>query len=156
MTGLRQVETRLGEERGRFEALDEEFRQFRTEKEVSVQNERQTVSLLVSEKASLITELQRLEGLELSEFAACFSFYGYVNDLGALFVAEAQGTEEALREEQAKVQNLDAQVHELEKKTQEASKRAQLSETKEKELSERCRDQVWFSSSLIWNLFQST
>lgn len=64
---LRDAETRLEEERNRFVTLEKEFQKFRVEKGALLQNEKQTVGLLVSEKASLISELQRLERIEFGE-----------------------------------------------------------------------------------------
>jgi multidrug resistance efflux pump len=54
----------LKEQRAHFQTLREQLDQLEAEKEVSLQNERQTISLLVSEKSSLTAELERLEGVE--------------------------------------------------------------------------------------------
>ncbi|TFK77515.1 hypothetical protein BDN72DRAFT_47354 [Pluteus cervinus] len=116
---LHEAEARLVEERDKFNSLSKQFQESRVEKEGLIQNERQTVALLVSEKASLITELQRLEKLE----------------------SEAQATAQVLNAERLKVQGLEAHFRGLEVDAQETSKRAQLSETQVKELTERCRDQ---------------
>lgn len=116
---LRDAETRLEEERNRFVTLEKEFQKFRVEKGALLQNEKQTVGLLVSEKASLISELQRLERIEF----------------------EVQGTTAALEKGHIQVQTLEARVQALDLESAEATKRAQHAETMAKELAERHRDQ---------------
>ncbi len=63
-TGLRETEVTLGEERKRSQQLSQDVQQLQIERETFLRNEQQTISLLVSEKASLASELERLEGLE--------------------------------------------------------------------------------------------
>ncbi|KAK0466295.1 uncharacterized protein EV420DRAFT_1617576 [Desarmillaria tabescens] len=64
LTELRETEAILGEERERSQQLSQDLQQLQAEREAFMRNEQQTISLLVSEKASLASELQRLEGLE--------------------------------------------------------------------------------------------
>lgn len=61
------TEILLEKETARADLLDERFRQLRTDAEISLQNERQTISLLVSEKASLLSDLQQLDDAQSSE-----------------------------------------------------------------------------------------
>lgn len=67
MLEVLQVEALLEEQRTQSEALKEELERLEIEKESQLQNEQQTISLLVSEKSSLAAELQRLEGAESSK-----------------------------------------------------------------------------------------
>lgn len=61
---MQQTEALLHEQRVHSKTLAEQLQQLEVEKETLLQNERQTVSLLVSEKSSLTVELERLEGVE--------------------------------------------------------------------------------------------
>lgn len=53
-----------------MEKLREDYRALKEETDTALQNERQTVSLLVAEKAHLASELQRLDGFESSMCAS--------------------------------------------------------------------------------------
>lgn len=64
MVELQQTEVLLEEQRACSTTLTDQLQQLQAEKTTSLQNERQTISLLVSEKSSLAAELERLEGLE--------------------------------------------------------------------------------------------
>lgn len=61
------TEILLEQETARADLLDEQFRQLQTDAEISLQNERQTISLLVSEKASLLSDLQQLDDAQSSK-----------------------------------------------------------------------------------------
>lgn len=61
------TEILLEKETARADLLDERFQQLQTDAEISLQNERQTISLLVSEKASLLSDLQRLDNAQSSK-----------------------------------------------------------------------------------------
>lgn len=61
---VQQLETVLDETRVHSKTVAEQLERLQVEKETSLQNERQTISLLVSEKSSLTAELERLEGVE--------------------------------------------------------------------------------------------
>lgn len=63
---MAETEGLLEAERRRYNELEGAFQHSQLEQDSQLQNERQTISLLVSEKTSLATELQRLEGLEAS------------------------------------------------------------------------------------------
>lgn len=64
---VQQVEALLEEQRNQSKDLKEELERLEVEKDAQLQNEQQTISLLVSEKSSLAAELQRLEGVESSK-----------------------------------------------------------------------------------------
>jgi hypothetical protein len=64
MKEVQQTEIILEESRAHSRSLAEQLQQLEVEKETLLQNERQTISLLVSEKSSLSAELERLEGIE--------------------------------------------------------------------------------------------
>ncbi|KAF8665466.1 hypothetical protein AX16_000484 [Volvariella volvacea WC 439] len=116
---LEELEAQIESGKTEYRSLEEESQNRLSEIGSLLQNERKTVSLLVSEKASIIAELQRLEGVE----------------------QRAQVAGDSLKNEQLRVAELETRVHELESEARSASQRAQLSETRERELSERCRDQ---------------
>jgi hypothetical protein len=61
------VEAVLEAERSQFQQSTAQYKQERHRLELSLDNERQTVSLLVSEKSSLGAELHRLGDAESSE-----------------------------------------------------------------------------------------
>ena len=64
MIEVQQTEALFQEQRVHLKTLTEQLQQLEFEKETLLRNERQTVSLLVSEKSSLTAELERLEGIE--------------------------------------------------------------------------------------------
>lgn len=139
-SGTQKAETLLGEERGRSKELEQRVQQVQNEKETLLQNERQTISLLVSEKASLSTELERLEGLE----ASTHSYDEHALHSHLMHTSEAQITGAQLEEERIKSQSLDEHVRKLQTSAEEASKQLQQSQSKEKDLSERCREQAGY------------
>ncbi|KAF8915120.1 hypothetical protein CPB85DRAFT_455823 [Mucidula mucida] len=61
---VRHTEALLREEHNRLQALQGDVQKLHEEMETMRRNEQQTVSLLVSEKVSLTSNLERLEGLE--------------------------------------------------------------------------------------------
>ena len=60
----RTTEALFKEERKRLEKLLEELETFKQDSEIALQNERQTVSILVNEKTHLSAELQKREQYE--------------------------------------------------------------------------------------------
>ncbi|KAI6112489.1 hypothetical protein EDD16DRAFT_1693881 [Pisolithus croceorrhizus] len=83
------------------------------------QSRQQTIALLVSEKASLTSSLQRMEVIE----------------------TELQEKEKLLHAEQAKTQALSERVHDLEVSSARKHDELQQALQKEKELTEKCHDQ---------------
>ncbi|KAK7058632.1 hypothetical protein VNI00_002268 [Paramarasmius palmivorus] len=116
---LQSTRSQLQEEQSRSTQLEAELEQVRIDKENSIRNEKQTISLLVSEKATLTAELERLGDVD----------------------SRAQKIEEEFTEEQAKVRDLEQQVASLRAEVQETSNRSQQLQAKEKELSEKSREQ---------------
>ncbi|KAJ7150290.1 hypothetical protein C8R46DRAFT_500482 [Mycena filopes] len=115
----RETEAQLNESRAAARAWEERVQQLQSENETLQHNQQQTISLLVSEKASLASELERLEGVENS----------------------ARTTEALLEEERRAAKDLDEHVKRLRADAGEATVRIQQSESKEKELAEKCREQ---------------
>ncbi|KJA28608.1 hypothetical protein HYPSUDRAFT_197438 [Hypholoma sublateritium FD-334 SS-4] len=113
-----QAKAALDAEKTRVETLREEFQTLKEETDTALQNERQTVSLLVAEKAHLASELQRLDGFESK-----------VRELGDLLEAE-----------RSKSESLDAQVLRLQAQVNSGVGRAERAEAKEKELAERHKE----------------
>ncbi|KAF8841944.1 hypothetical protein BDN67DRAFT_471024 [Paxillus ammoniavirescens] len=113
------VERELSEARGLIDAMrgkaQEEFKRWQDQD----QSRQQTISLLVSEKASLIASVQRLEEVE----------------------TDLQEKEILLHSERTKSENLGKRVEELETTTGKQSNELQEALISEKELSERCREQ---------------
>ncbi|KAF8910037.1 hypothetical protein CPB84DRAFT_1347827 [Gymnopilus junonius] len=118
-TAALQAEASLEAERKHVKELKESYQKLQDDSEIALQNEHQTVALLVSEKAHLTAELQRRDDLE----------------------SQVEGLENQLESERSKAKNLDDQVFRLKKEVQDARQRAKQSELKEKELFERCKEQ---------------
>lgn len=62
-----QTEALLQEQRARANNLEEQLQRLQDEKDRALQNKQQTISLLVSEKSSLVAEVQYLEDVESRE-----------------------------------------------------------------------------------------
>ncbi|KAF9225385.1 hypothetical protein BS17DRAFT_751107 [Gyrodon lividus] len=114
-----QVEGELSETRAQMDQLrgkaTEESKRWKEQD----QSRQQTISLLVSEKASLTTSLQRLEEVEI----------------------ELQEKENLLRSEHTRSEGLSKRVEELETIAGKQSSELQEALSREKELLERCREQ---------------
>ncbi|RDB29429.1 hypothetical protein Hypma_015998 [Hypsizygus marmoreus] len=115
---LKQAEIHLEEQRARVQDLQTKLQQLEVEKETALRNEQQTISLLVSEKSSLTTELQRLEDVE----------------------SKAHTLENLLEKERQNAKALDERVLQLKKDQQDTATRAEESIAKEKEIAERYRE----------------
>lgn len=113
------TEILLKKETARADLLDKRFQQLQTDAEISLQNERQTISLLVSEKASLLSDLQQLDDAQ----------------------SKAQEAESSLEHERAKLESLQNRFQRLQEDADAATHRAEQSQLNEKELSERVREQ---------------
>ncbi|PPQ72465.1 hypothetical protein CVT24_003089, partial [Panaeolus cyanescens] len=136
-SGLQQAEASLNQERKQVQDLKDQMDKMKHETEVTLHNERQTVSLLVTEKANLISELQKLEEFESSRL----QFNSYVASVLKLEFTEAQTAESLLTTEQAKARDLTHQVDTLKAEVQRVSALATQAEANEKSLSERFKDQ---------------
>ncbi len=137
---MHEAETHLNQEHNRFHnTRKRQFEEFRLEKDDLIQNERQTVSLLVSEKASLITEFAAI-GKTRTSAPVHSAFWGDIDD--EITTPEAQAVSLALNEERLRVQDLEGRLRELGAESQEVSRRAHSAESQVKGLSEKCRDQV--------------
>lgn len=126
----------LAAERSEFQQSTTEYKQERHRLELSLDNERQTVSFLVSEKSSLAAELNRLEGVESSESTITGTLSELTKKLGA---REFEGS---LIEERKKSSTLEVQVTSLRSSYEIVSGQLRHLETKERELNDKCRDQV--------------
>ncbi|KDR85625.1 hypothetical protein GALMADRAFT_374597 [Galerina marginata CBS 339.88] len=118
-TTAQQAEASLEAERKRVEALTESYQKLQEDTEIALQNEHQTVSLLVTEKAHLTAELQRRDDFE----------------------SKVQALDDQLGAERTQSETLSGQVSRLKIELQNTSQRAKLSEDKEKELTERYKEQ---------------
>ncbi|KAL0066598.1 hypothetical protein AAF712_006402 [Marasmius tenuissimus] len=116
---LLETQGSLAEEQKQSQELRERVEQIRTEKDNAIRNEQQTINLLVSEKATLTAELERLGDVD----------------------AQAQEVESQLASEQEKVQNLERQLEELRIEVRDTSTRNQALQAREKEMSEKTREQ---------------
>ncbi|KAJ6520274.1 hypothetical protein C8R45DRAFT_1058402 [Mycena sanguinolenta] len=114
-----QADALLQESRAATQVLEDLVQRLQADNEALQQNQQQTISLLVSEKASLASELERLEGVENL----------------------ARTTEASLEEERRIAKDLDEQVRRLRAEASDSAARIQQSESKEKELTEKCREQ---------------
>ncbi|KAF9270818.1 hypothetical protein L218DRAFT_849320 [Marasmius fiardii PR-910] len=107
------------EEQNQSQQLRERVEQVRVEKDNSIRNEQRTIALLVSEKAALTSELERLGDVD----------------------AKSQIVEDQLAKEQEKSRNLEQQLEELRGKMGDTSSRNQVLQAKEKEMTEKTREQ---------------
>lgn len=96
----------------------------------------QTISLLVSEKASLITSVKRLEEVEIG--TVTFD----IVDVAGIVIAELQEKESLFLAEQTKAAYLTKKVQELEITAATQGNELEEISSREKELLERVRDQV--------------
>ncbi|KAI6047987.1 hypothetical protein EDC04DRAFT_2620849 [Pisolithus marmoratus] len=115
----KQTETDLAEARERINDLLAKASEDAQRWQEQDQNRQQTIALLVSEKASLTSSLQRMEVIE----------------------TELQEKETLLDSEQAKTQALSVRVHNLEISSARKHDELQQSLQMEKELAEKCHDQ---------------
>ncbi|KAG6846055.1 hypothetical protein H0H87_006419 [Tephrocybe sp. NHM501043] len=115
---LKNTEYLLYEQRVSSAELEEKLRQLEVEKEQALLNEQQTISLLVSEKSSLTSEVQRLEEFE----------------------TKANTLEHSLETERTRTNALQDEVKSLEAQQDDSAKMIQTLQSKEKELTERYRD----------------
>lgn len=140
---MQETETLLQDERHRSTQLDGQVQQLQDEKETLLQNQHQTISLLVSEKASLASELERFQDLEASKlFISSISSYAHVP-----VSSDAQAAESRLDEEKSRTKSLDELVKRLQAEAEENSKQNEVLEAAEKELTEKTRDQVGSNAS---------
>lgn len=68
MEAAQQAEASFAAERKRVENLTKSLQKLQDDTEIALQNERQTVSLLVTEKAHLTAELQKRADFESSRY----------------------------------------------------------------------------------------
>ncbi|GLB35724.1 putative biological adhesion [Lyophyllum shimeji] len=113
-----QTEALLQEQRTRTKGLEDQLQWLEDEKARALQNEQQTISLLVSEKSSLVAEVQRLGDVE----------------------TKANALETSLEEERQRSKALDEQLQRVQAAQQQAEKVIREFQAKEKELNERCRE----------------
>ncbi|CAA7264760.1 unnamed protein product [Cyclocybe aegerita] len=114
-----QAEASLEAERRHVEELQEDHRRLQEDTEIALENERRTVSILVSEKAHLTSEVQKLEGFE----------------------SKAQTLEDLLETERAKSHNLSEQSIRLQTEVKQLSQRTEQLAVKEKELLSQNKEQ---------------
>lgn len=101
------------------------------------QSRQQTISLLVSEKASLIASVQRLEEVEIGTFP-----FNIMPTLLRFSPLEHQGKEKLFLAEQTKTVYLTKRVQELEITAAKQGNELEETHSREKELLDRVRDQV--------------
>ncbi|KAJ7597367.1 hypothetical protein C8J56DRAFT_317211 [Mycena floridula] len=116
---MQKTEALLEEETRHSRSLDEQIAQLQAERENLLENQQQTISLLVSEKTQLSSDLERLEGIE----------------------AKAQATEDILSTERSKINRLEQQVHHLEAQVADSSQQNQSLLTKQKAQTDKTREQ---------------
>ncbi|KAG6332093.1 hypothetical protein ID866_6996 [Astraeus odoratus] len=138
------VESELSAARTRIDELlasaEEESRRWQEQD----QNRQQTISLLVSEKASLTSSLQRMESVETGNVTNMSSVYT------SHWQTELQENTSLLRSEQAKAKGLEQRVHDLETISAQKNNELQQALQQEKEFSEKCRDQVCRASHISY------
>ncbi|KIL71612.1 hypothetical protein M378DRAFT_174842 [Amanita muscaria Koide BX008] len=118
---LQEVETQLKADLSSSQQRVAQGEQERRRLESLLENERQTVSLLVSEKSNLAAEVHRLGEMETTP--------------------EVREYESLLADERKKTSGLTVQVAQLQSDHQAASHKLQLLVITEKDLKEKCKDQ---------------
>ncbi|KAF9451367.1 hypothetical protein P691DRAFT_787200 [Macrolepiota fuliginosa MF-IS2] len=118
-TNNAKLEELLEQERAQYSTLESRFEELRRETSTQFKNHEDTISLLVSEKATLTSELHRLDEAE----------------------ARAQHAEEALAQEQETTGNLDMQLKHLEENVTSLNQSLSSLQRKEKEMNEKHREQ---------------
>ncbi|KAG6911341.1 hypothetical protein DXG01_001012 [Tephrocybe rancida] len=115
---VEKTQSLLEEQRDRAAEFEEKLRVLEVEKDQALLNEQQTISLLVSEKSSLASEVQRLESYE----------------------SKSSSLERELEEERTRTKELHVELEGLHTEQQDATKTIQALRAKEKELTERHRE----------------
>ncbi|KAJ3855071.1 hypothetical protein EV368DRAFT_80003 [Lentinula lateritia] len=126
---LERLDAALKKQRGYSTELEQQMQKTQFEMEVSLRNEQQTISLLVSEKAALTSGLERLSGAE-----------SYAQEAGRL-----------LSEEQQKTIRLEEHLQQLRSEVQESTARIQSLEATDKELTDKTKDQAGYISCLSYS-----
>ena len=103
-----------------------------------VQNQRQTISLLVSEKMSLSTSLGRLSDVS----SRTSDHFRNLQRVNLLMMIGASELEALLRDERAAAQSFREQVLQQDNESQQHSATIETLSRKEKVLEEKCREQV--------------
>ncbi|KAF8963934.1 hypothetical protein BDZ97DRAFT_1919464 [Flammula alnicola] len=122
-----QAEALLVAERKRVEELEQNYQRLQNDTETALENEQRTVSLLVTEKAHLTSELQKRENFE----------------------SEVQELADHLDAERTKSESLNSQVLQLRTEVRSVLSRAERAEGKEKDLAERYKEQASYWIFLI-------
>ena len=123
-----------------MEKLQENLETLQQDSEIALQNERQTVAILVNEKTHLSAELQKREHYESRvSFVNCINlathFYFYT-------LPDAKVVEDLLEAERMKTDDFSNEIQKLQNDVQTLSEQTQQSQEKEKALAERCKEQV--------------
>ncbi|KAF8640607.1 hypothetical protein AX17_000268 [Amanita inopinata Kibby_2008] len=118
-SNIRETNAQLKKKLLRFQEVSNQREQERGKLETLLENERQTISLLVSEKSTLTTELHRLEEVE----------------------SKAREYETLWLEERTRTKAMEDQMARLQSDFHNASDTLQHLQVREKELADRCRDQ---------------
>ncbi|KAF9021732.1 hypothetical protein BDZ89DRAFT_1137774 [Hymenopellis radicata] len=116
---VRHTEALLQEDYSRLQELQSDVQKLHEEMETMRRNEQQTVSLLVSEKVSLTSNLERLEGLE----------------------GEADSIKQQLQDEKAQSSNLQQRLRTAQVEVDKSSLENEQLREKERELTEKTREQ---------------
>ena len=149
----RKTEASLGEEHRHVEELLENLETLQQDSEIALQNERQTVTILVNEKTHLSAELQKREHYESR---VCLSWIVSVWQLISFSRPDAKAVEDLLEAERVKADDFSNEIQKLQKDVQALSEQAQQSLEKEKALAERCKEQViLLSFPFHWSLSSS-
>ena len=114
-----------------MEDLKESYDKLRKETATALASEKRTVALLVSEKAHLTSQLEKLESIESSGFRLC----SYTSQISLpTLCLDAQALGDFLEAERLKSAGLNEKVTRLQVENKEFSRRVEQSGTKEKEL----------------------
>ncbi|KAJ3571571.1 hypothetical protein NP233_g3682 [Leucocoprinus birnbaumii] len=115
----KKLEALIVQERAQYSALESQLEELRRETSVQLKNHEETISLLVSEKAALTSELHRLDEVE----------------------ARAQSAEESLEQEREKNADLQSQHQRLHDHISSVTSSLDSLQRKEKQMNDKYREQ---------------
>jgi chromosome segregation ATPase len=135
--GLKDAQSELKLRASQIADLEGRLQQLQSNTDNALENERQTIALLVSEKSSLTGELQRLEDVEASQLYSLQP----ISDAKRLY-SELQPLEDALEKQRIASTSLEKRLQEVEMEKTKFEKLSQEEQTKAKGLSDLLRDRV--------------
>jgi hypothetical protein len=134
---VEKLSNQLSAARTEIQDLHSKEVEFTKRRDEQDENHQKTISLLVSEKTSLLASVARLEELEMGMLTTSVAFSS-----NYVIYLETQEKGELLHAEREKSQSLDERVKGLESSSSELNMQLQEALIRERDLAEKSRDQV--------------